>query len=118
MVILLVLAGALLVFGAVRLRAAIAAFDMLIIKFTGVNQQFYENQKIITQRASDILKMMANETATNKNMVADLRRMAQEQIKCAADTYTMVQKLSADIKPHGVDTKKIMQTLAAQKDKK
>jgi hypothetical protein len=117
MIIVLVLVGALLVIGTLQLRAAINAFDMLIIKFTGINQQFYENQKIITQRTSDILKILENETINNKNISADLCRTAQEQIKYVTETYSIVKKLNADIL-HGTDMKKIIQLISVQKSDK
>ena len=95
-----------------RMLAAIKAFDALIMKFIQINQQFYENQKLITIRTTDLLKVMANENSGNKNMVSDIRRMSQDQSKHTGDTYVAITKLNADVKLLSNEIKKIIHASA------
>jgi hypothetical protein len=61
------------------------AFDLLMVRFINVNQQFYDNQKIIIRKQSDLTHVMNTINNEGREALKNNKLNIDEQIRIAKD---------------------------------
>lgn len=80
-----------------RINKIMKAFDLLMVRFINVNQQFYDNQKIIIRKQSDLVHVMNTINNEDREALKNNKLNIGEQIQLAKDILAKTLTLNKKI---------------------
>jgi hypothetical protein len=73
------------------------SFELLLVRFINVNQQFYDNQKIIIRKQSDLVHVMNTINNEDREALKNNKLNIGEQIQLAKDALAKTITLNKKI---------------------
>jgi len=96
-IFILIVQAIIIVVGIWQLNKIMKSFELLLVRFINVNQQFYDNQKIIIRKQSDLVHVMNTINNEDREALKNNKLNIGEQIQLAKDALAKTITLNKKI---------------------